>query len=328
MRAIVQDRYGPPDILELREVEIPVARGNDVLVRVHATSVHGADWHLIRGLPYVARLESGLLKPKRKTPGFDLAGRVAAIGKQVKAFQPGDDVFGWSNGTYAEYVSVPEDALVQKPTNLSFEQAASVPISALTALQGLRDQGELQPGHQVLINGASGGVGTFAVQIAKALGAEVTGVCSARNLDLVRSIGADHAVDYGQEDFTQSGKRYDLILDMAQSHSLSDFRRALRPRGTLVMVGSSGIRSLEGRQRWFKGTDRWIKALALSPFVSQRLRPLISAQKKEDLETLKELIEAGKVTPVLDRRYPLSGAAEAIRYLEKGLARGVSVLTV
>ena len=262
----------------------------------------------------------GLLKPKSSVPGFEVAGHVEAVGKNVKQFQPGDEVF-WCHGAFAEYVSVSEDALALKPANLPFEQAAAVPISAFAALQALRDKGQIQPGHKVLIIGASGGVGTFAVQIAKSYGAEVTGVCSTRNVDMVRSIGADHVIDYTQEDITQSGQRYDLILDMAGNRSLSDCRRALTPEGTLVIVGGSG-------GPWLMGMGRTVRALVLSPFVRERLRPFLSLPKKEDLVVLKELIEACKVTPVIDRTYALREVPEAIRYLEERHARGKVVITV
>ena len=320
MKAIVQYKYGSPDVLELKEIDKPVVKDDDVLVRVHAAAVNIGDWHLMRGVPYVVRMLVGLLKPKNSVPGMDIAGKVEAVGKNVKQLQPGDEVFGWCTGAFAEYACAGEDHFVPKPANLTFEQASAVGVSASTALQLLRDQGKVQPGQKVLINGASGGVGTFAVQIAKSFGAEVTGVCSTRNMDMVRSIGADQVIDYTQEDFAQSGQRYDLILDVFGNRSLSDCRRALTPQGTYVLVGGS-------IGRWF-GLARSIKVLLLSPFVRQRLRTFISTNNKEDLVVLKELIEAGKVTPVIDRTYPLSETPEAIGYVGEGHARGKVVITV
>ena len=320
MRAIVQSRYGPPqEVLALQDVAGPVVGENDVLVRVQAASVNPADWHIIRGDPYLARLSFGLRGPKDPVPGCDLAGRVEAVGSAVTAFTPGDEVFGSAFmrglGAFAEWASVPHDVLAAKPANLSFEHAAALPVGALTALQGLRDQGQVEPGQKVLIVGASGGVGTFTVQIAKSLGAEVTGVCSTRNLDLVASLGADHVIDYTQEDFTQGGPRYDLILDNAGNHSLSKLRRALAPTGRLIPnSGSAGL-----------GT--FITAFVSSPFLRQQGRPYLSVPKLKDLTFLKELIEAGKVTPAIDRTYPLSDAADAFRYLGNGHARGKVVIT-
>jgi NADPH:quinone reductase-like Zn-dependent oxidoreductase len=264
----------------------------------------------------------GLLKPRKRIPGFDVAGLVQAVGKDVKQFQPGNEVFGQCDGSCAEYVSVSEDSLAPKPANLTMEQAAAVSMSGVTALHAFRDKAEVRPGRKVLINGASGGVGTFAVQIAKSLGAEVTGVCSTRNVDMVRSIGADHVIDYTQEDFTQSGQRYDVILDNVANHSLSDCRRALTPKGTLIPNnGTSG-------GRWIGTAGRIVKALVVSPFVSQRLRLFVAVPKNEDHVVLKELIESGKVTPVIDRTYPLSETPEALGYIEEGHARGKVVITV
>ncbi len=322
MKAIVQYEYGSPDVLKLKELDMPVVENNDVLVRVHAAAVNPLDWHNIRGLPYILRIMgNGLLKPKNSVPGIDVAGHVEAVGKSVTQFQPGDEVLGLCKGAFAEYVCGGEDRFSRKPARLTFEQAAAVPVAALTALQGLRDRGQIQPGQKVLIVGASGGVGTFAVQIAKSFGADVTGVCSTRNVDLVRSIGADHVIDYTLEDFTQSGQRYDLIVDMAGTHSLSDCRRALGARGTYVIVGApSG--------RWLTGPDRFIKALLLSPFVSQRMVPFITRANKKDLVVLKDLIEAGKVMPVIDRSYGLIDVPEAIWYLEQGHAQGKVVITM
>jgi NADPH:quinone reductase-like Zn-dependent oxidoreductase len=334
VKAVVYDTYGSPDVLRLTEIDQPVARDDQVLLRVRATSVNAADWHLMRGLPYLVRLINGLRKPSKATVlGSDIAGQVEAVGKDVTRFRPGDEVFGRTRaalrpdrrdvvaaGGCAEYACVSDDVLVPKPANLTFEQAAAVPLAALTALQALRDKGGVQPGQNVLINGASGGVGTFAVQTAKSFGADVTGVCSTSNTDMVRSIGADQVIDYTQEDFTKSGQRYDLILDIGD-RSLSDLRRALTPKGALVIIGGSA-------GRWINGLGRENKVRVLSPFVSQRLQPFLTKWNRQDLHVLKELIEAGKVTPVIDRTYPLSEAPEAIRYLEGGHARGKVVITV
>jgi len=327
MKAIVRDRYGSPDVvLELKDIDKPVVKDDDVLVRVRASSGNTYDWDLPASLRYIGRIAVGLRKPRNSVPGLDLAGQIETVGKRIKQYQPGDEVFGWCKGAFAEYVSVSEEALALKPANLTFEQAAAVPMSGFTALQGLRDKGQIQSGQKVLIIGASGGVGTFAVQIAKAFGAEVTGVCSTSNVDLVRSIGADHVIDYTQEDITQSGQRYDLILDMAGDRSLSDLRRALSPAGTLVMVGSSGVAT--SGYLYFRGILRWLRALVLSSFVRQRLRSLIQTRSKEDLVVLKELIEAGEVTPVISAHYPLSEVPKAIRHFEEGHAVGKVVITV
>jgi NADPH:quinone reductase-like Zn-dependent oxidoreductase len=325
MKAVVQDEYGSPDdVLELQDIDKPVVNDDEVLVRVHAAGVHIGDWLVTGGLPYIIRLMGfGLRKPKNIVAGTEVAGQVDSVGRQVKQFQPGDEVFGWCDGAFAEYVSVSADGLVLKPANLTFEQAAAVPVSAFTALQGLRDSGKVQAGQKVLIIGASGGVGTFAVQIAKAFGAEVTGVCSTPNVDLVRSIGADRVIDYTKEDITQGGQRYDLILDMAGNRSLSHLRRALTPKGTLVIVGGSG-------SRWFMGMGRTIRALMLSPFVGQQLRMLLSAgtQNNEDLVVLQELLETRKVTPVVDRTFELNEVPKAIGYVGKRHTRGKTVITV
>jgi NADPH:quinone reductase-like Zn-dependent oxidoreductase len=315
MKAIVQNEYGSPDVLELKEIDKPVVKDDGVLVRIHAAALHVGDVFAMRGVPYIARMAAGWPKPKNYVQGSDMAGHVEEVGKNVTRFQPGDEVFGSGNGACAEYACAAEDMFVLKPANLTFEQAAAVPTSALAALQGLRDQGQIQPGQKVLINGASGGVGTFAVQIAKSFGAEVTGVCSTRNVDMVRSIGADHVIDYTQEDFTQSGQRYDLILDNVANHSLSDCRRALNPQGTHIPNSPT-------RMGYF------VKALVSSVFVRQQGRPFLSLPKNEDLVVLKELIEAGKVTPVIDRTYPLSETPEALGYLGEGHARGKVVITV
>ena len=322
MKAIVHDTYGSAGVLELRDIDKPGVADRDVLVRVHAAGVDPGVWHAMTGLPYLVRIVGGLLKPKDTVAGKDVAGRVEAVGTNVTEFQPGDEVFGTSNGAFAEYACAREDKFVPKPANLTFEQAAAVPDSAVTALQGLRDAGKVKPGQKVLIIGAAGGVGTFAVQIAKAFGAEVTGVCSTTKADLVRSIGADHAIDYTREDFANGRQHHDVILDTAGNRSLSHLRRALTPQGTLVIIGG------KGGGRWF-GVGRQLRALMVSPFVRQKLYSLFSIERpKKDLQFLKELVEAGKVTPVIDRTYPLSEVPEAIRYLEEGHARGKVVITV
>ncbi len=323
MKAIFQDTYGSADVLELRDIERPEIDDDEVLVRVHAAGVDPGVWHLMTGLPYLIRIAGyGFRAPKSPVRGTDLAGRVEAVGKDVTQFHVGDEVFGTSDGTFAEYVSAKANKLAPKPANLSFEQAAAVPTSALTALQGLRDHGEAQPGQRVLIIGASGGIGTFAVQLAKAFGAEVTGVCSTTKVDTVRSLGADHVIDYMRDDFAEMAQRYDVILDMAGNRPLSTLRRALTPEGTLVIIGG------EEGGRWLGGTDRQIRALLLSPFVRQRLRTFVAKEGAEDLLVLKELIESGKVTPVIDRTYALREAAGAIRHLDEGHARGKLVLSV
>jgi NADPH:quinone reductase-like Zn-dependent oxidoreductase len=321
MQAIVHSRYGPPDALELKDIDKPVITDDAVLVRVHAAAVGKGDWLTVQGLPYVARLRYGLPNPKHNVLGFDVAGRVEAVGSNVTQLQPGDAVFGWCDGSFAEYASAPGGQLARKPPNLSFEQAAAVPISGFAALQALRDTGGVQPGQQVVIIGASGGVGSFALQIAKAFGAQVTGVCSTNSVDLVRSIGADQVIDYTQQDFTRTGRRYDLILEMAGNRSLADLRRALTPKGTLVLVGGSG-------GRWFMGTGRTLRAVLVSPFVGQRLRSFLSKPRGADLVVLQELLEAGKVTPVIDRTFSLSEAPEAIRYVGERSTQGKTVITV
>ena len=322
MKAIVYTKYGPPDVLKLKEVDKPTAKDDEVLVKVHAASVNPYEWHFLRGKPLFMRLMgAGLLKPKHKILGSDMAGRVETAGRNVKQFQPGDEVFGASGfGALAEYVCVTENRLVLKPASMTFEEAAAVPIAAITALQGLRDKGQIQPGQKVLINGASGGVGTFAVQIAKSFGAVVTGVCSTRNLDRVRSIGADHVIDYTQEDFTQNGQRYDLIIDNVGNRSVSDLKRALSPKGTCVIIGFSSLALL-------------FQAMFLGPWMS-----LIGSKKiglmgtvkpnSKDLDFMKELLDARKVVPIIDRSYPLNEVAEAIRYLEEGHVQGKVVITV
>jgi NADPH:quinone reductase-like Zn-dependent oxidoreductase len=323
LKAITYHEYGPPDALEFEDVDAPVVKDDEVLVRVRAASVNPRDWHFMRGVPYFMRAQAGLRRPKSSLLGSDVAGQVEAAGTAVTRFHPGDEVFAHvQEGGFAEYAAVPEESLGLKPANLTFEQAAAVPLAGLTALQGLRDQGRVRPGQKVLIIGAAGGVGTFAVQLAKHFGADVTGVCSTRNLDLVRSIGADHVIDYTREDFTQGGQRYDLIFQLAGTRSPSDLRRALTPKGTLLL--SSG----ESDGRWVGPMDRILKALVLAPFVSQRLSSFLAKSTTEDLQVLKELIEAGKVSPVIDRTYPQSEVPEAIRYLEEGHARGKVVVTV
>ena len=316
MKAIIQTGYGSPDLFELREIDKPVIKDKEILVKVHATALHAGDVYVMRGVPYMVRLFAGLPRPKSYVPGYDVAGQVEEVGKNVKQFQPGEDVFGAGQRTCAEYVCVKEEKLSHKPGNLSFSQAAAVPTSALSALHGLRDVGKVQAGQKVLINGATGGVGTYAVQIAKALGAEVTGVCSTRNLDLVRSIGADHTIDYTQTDFTQSGQLYDLILDQVANHSLSACRRRLTPQGIHIPnSGNSGMAYI-------------INALISSLFLRQQARTYLSVPKKQDLVFLKELIESGKVKPVIDKTYPLSDTPKAFRYLEEVHARGKVVISV
>jgi len=323
MKAIVYDTYGSPDVLQLQEIDKPVVKDDEVLVQVRAASLNPYDWHFMTGLPYLGRLQFGMFKPKANGLGADLAGQVEAVGKNVTRFRPGEEVFGGvETGAFAEYVCVSEDAAVLKPANLTFAQAAAVPMGALTALQGLRDKGQMKAGQKVLINGASGGVGTFAVQIAKLLGAEVTGVCSTRNVDMVRSIGADQVIDYTQEDFTQGRQRYDLMLDNVGNRSLSECRRVLNPEG--VYLASFG----QPEHLWLGPMAQLLKMAVLSPFVSQRLLTFVATPNNEDLHFLKELLEAGKVTPVIDRSYPLSEVPEAIRYLEEGHARGKVVITV
>lgn len=299
-KAIVQEEYGSPDdVLELKDIDEPVAKDDEVLVCVHAAAVHISDWVFVRGVPYIMRPMIGLLRPKISVPGQDIAGKVEAVGKKVRQLRPGDEVFGWCKGAFAEYACAGEDNFVPKPANLTFEQAAAVGVSAVTALQALRDQGRVQSGQKVLINGASGGVGPFAVQIAMAFGADVTGVCSTRNVDVVRSIGADQVIDHTQEDLTKSGQRYDFILDNVANHSLSDLRRVLTPEGMLQPNGGG-----HSSNRWIGPMGSVIKANVLSVLVHQQGRTFIATYNKEDLQFLKELIEAGKITPVIDRTYP------------------------
>jgi NADPH:quinone reductase-like Zn-dependent oxidoreductase len=323
LKAITYHRYGSPEVLELQEVDNPVVGDDEVLVRVRAASANPRDWHFMRGLPAFMRLQFGLRRPKHRGLGSDIAGEVEAVGANVTRFRPGDEVYAdVVQGGFAELASVPEAFLAPKPANLTFEQAAAVPLAALTALQGLRDHGRVQPGQRVLVIGAAGGIGTFAVQLAKWLGAEVTGVCSTGKMDLVRSLGADHVVDYTREDVTRGGRTYDLVLQLAGTQSPSDLRRALTPTGTLLL--SSG----ESDGRLLGPVDRIIKALLLAPFARQRLVPFLAKRSGDDLRVVKELIEAGKVTPVIDRSYPLSDVPEAIRHLEEGHARGKVVITL
>ena len=323
MKAIVRETYGSPDVLELRDIDIPEIEAEEVLIRVHAAGVDRGVWHLMTGLPYPIRLVGyGLRAPKNPVIGSDVAGVVEAVGNDVSRLRPGDEVFGIGKGSYAEYACALEDKLAPRPANLTFEQSAVVAISGLPALQALRDHGRVEPGQKVLIIGASGGVGTYAVQIAKAFGARVTGVCSTQKVDMVRSIGADHIIDYTKEDFADGDQRYDLILDIGGNSSLARLRRALTPDGTLVIVGG------EGEGRWLGGTDRQIRALVLSRIVGQKLVTFIAKENHEDMIVLGELIESGKLTPVIDRTYPLAEVPEAIRYLEEGHARGKVVITV
>ena len=325
MKAIVQEAYGSPDVLKLRDIDKPAIGAHDVLVRVRAAGVNPADWALVGGLPYIARPLYGMGKPNNPVRGTDVAGDVEAVGASVTRFRPGDEVFGWSGhlgGAFAEYASVSEDALVTKPAKLTFEQAAAVPMAGTVALLAVRDHGKVQAGQKVLINGASGGIGSFAVQIAKSLGADVTGVCSTRNMDLVRSIGADHVIDYTKVDFTRTGQRYDFILDNVANRSLSDLRRALTPKGTLVPNGGGFD------HRWMASGGRLIRVKVLFAFVSQSVRTFIASSKQQNLVVLKELIEAGKIRPVIDRTYALSETPQAIGYVGQGHARGKVVITV
>jgi NADPH:quinone reductase-like Zn-dependent oxidoreductase len=323
VKAIVQDKFGPADGLELRDIETPEIGAGEVLVRVHAAGVDRGVWHVMTGLPYPIRLAGyGFRAPKQGVPGTDLAGVVTAVGADVTRFAPGDEVLGTGIGTYAEYARAREDQLAAKPSALSFEQAAALPVSGVTALQALRDRGAVQPGQHVLVIGASGGVGTFAVQLAKAFGAEVTGVCSTTKVDLVRSLGADHVVDYRREDFVASSTRYDLILDIGGNTSLARLRRALTPKGTLVIVGG------ETSGKWLGGSDRQVRAMVLSMFVSQKLGTFIAAVKQDDLLVLAQLAESGQLTPAVDRTFSLDEAAKAIRHVEEGHARGKVVVTI
>src|SRR6266699_1010123 len=329
MKAIVNTHYGSPDVLQLKEVEKPAPSDHEVLVKVLAASAAAGDWHLLRAQPFLMRFTYGLLKPKHQILGAAFAGRVETVGRNVTQFQPGDEVFGDVSacgfGAFAEYVSVPEHAVALKPTRLTFEEAATVPVSAVTALQGLRDQGHIQPGQKVLINGATVGVGTFAVQIAKSFGAEVTGVCSTGKVELVRSIGADHVIDYTEEDFTKGDQRYDLIFDNVNNHSFSDRRRVLTPDGICVLAGIGGAGLHPGVLGRVVGI---LRADLLSRFVRQKFVRYATKTDKEDMKLLSDLMQTGKVTPVIDRTYKLSETAEAMRYFEEGHARGKVVITV
>jgi NADPH:quinone reductase-like Zn-dependent oxidoreductase len=324
MKAIVCTKYGPPDVLQLQEVAKPAPEADEVLIKIHAASINARDWRMMRAKPFFIRLvPGGFLQPKNKILGGDVAGRVEAIGSNVKQFEPGDEVFGYlpsatGRGTFAEYVCANENAITLKPANLTFEQAAAVPVAALTALQGLRDNGHIQPGQKVLINGASGGVGTFAVQIAKAFGAEVTAVCSTRNLDMVRSIGADHIIDYTREDFTRNGQRYDLILAVNGYHPISEYLRALSPEGIHVVAGGSMLQLFQAALQGRKTSKTTLQKTSVASLV----------QNLQDLVFMKELLESGKVVPVIDGCYPLSKTAEALWYFEKEHAQGKVVITM
>ena len=323
MKAIVYEKYGSPDVLQLKIVEKPTPKDDEVLVKVQAASLNAGDWHALRGTPILQRLESGFPYPKVKILGADVAGIVEAVGENITQFQPGDEIYGdlyWCGfGAFAEYVTIPERSVSLKPTNLTFDEAATVPQAAFTALHALRDQGQVQPGQKILVNGASGGVGTFAVQIAKAFGAEVTGVCSTQNLELVRSIGADQVIDYTQEDFTKNGQCYDLIVDIVANHSLSTLKRVLEPQGICVIVGFSTLVHM-------------IKVTLLGPLMSRngskKIGMLMPKEDETDLTVMKEMLETGKVVPVIDKYYSLSETPEAIRYLETGRARGKVVITM
>jgi len=323
MKAIVYRCYGSPEVLKLEEIAKPIPADDRVLVKVHAASVNPLDWHFMRGKPYMVRPMAGIGKPDSILMGADFAGTVESVGKNVTQYKPGDEVFGDRDGAFGEYVSVREKgAMALKPTNMSMEQAAAVPIAGLTALQALRDKGKLQAGQKVLINGASGGVGTFAVQIAKTYGADVTGVCSTRNVAMVKSIGADHVIDYTKEDFTQGSVRYDLIIDNVGSHALSEYRHVLTPNGSLVIVGGPSD------DPWLGPMTSLVKAYLVSPFVSQKMTFMLAQSNGEDLNVLRDLMQTGKVTPVIDRRYPLSETAQAVSYLEQGHAKGKVIITV
>jgi len=318
MKAAVYTKYGPPDAVQITDVEKPVPNDNEVLLRIRAASVNPLDWHFMRGTPYFLRIGAGLRKPKITRLGFDVAGQVAALGKNVSQFKAGDEVFGVCRGAFAEYACTPEEKLALKPANLSFEDAAAVPTAAITALQGLRDKGRIQPGQKVLVDGASGGVGTFAVQLAKSFGADVTAVCSTRNVTTARSLGADHVMDYTHEDFTKTALRYDLILAANAYHSIFDYQRALTSNGIYVMVGGGGVQILQ--------------AILLAPILSwmgsRKMRFFMTNLNQKDLLFLKDLLEARKVIPVIDRRYPLSAVAEALRYLEAGHSQGKVIIAV
>ena len=322
MKAIVYHNYGSPDVLKCEEIEKPALADDEVLIKVHAASVNPID-RFFRGRPYLTRIMTGLRKPKYTRLGVDVAGQVEAVGRNVTEFKPGDEVFGACRGAFAEYACAPKSKLALKPDNVTFEQAAAVPVAGLTALQGLRDKGKIQPGQKVLINGAAGGVGTFAVQVAKSFGADVTGVCSTRNVDMVRSIGADHVIDYSRADFTKSTQRYDLIFDLVANHSLLACRRVMNPDGIYVAAGIIGL-----GESMIRILAHMIKTIVLPRFVSQKFVTLIAKINTADLTVLRELMATGKITPVIDRRYSLSEVPEAVRYLESKRARGKIVITL
>jgi len=323
MKAIVYRQYGSPDVLQLEDIAKPSPAQNEMLIKVRAASVNPLDWHFMRGMPYVMRMQVGMGRPNFTRLGVDFSGTVEAVGKDIKLFKVGDEIFGTADGAFAEYVTSTEAGVVVKPTNITFQQAAAVPVAGLTALQGLRDKGLLRPGQKVLINGASGGVGTFAVQIAKSLGAEVTGVCSTRNMEMVRSIGADHVIDYTKEDYTKGTQRYDVIFDTVGNHSLLAHRRVLTAHGIFVIIGAPS------EDPWIGPLARFLKGYAISPFVSQKfISFLADAGRTDDLNTLRELMQAGKLQPVIDRQYSLSEVPAAIRYLELGHARGKLVVNI
>jgi len=322
MKAIIRCDYGAPDVIKLEDAEKPAAGDDQVLVRVHAASVNPLDWHSMRGTPVVMRLDAGLRRPKVIRLGVDFAGTIESVGRNVKRFRPGDEVFGGRTGAFAQYVTVPEDrAIVPKPANVTFEEAAAVPIAGVTALQAVRDHAKVEPGQKVLINGASGGVGTFAVQIAKSYGAEVTGVCSTKNVEMVRSIGANRVVDYTKEDFTKNGQRYDAILDTVGNRSLSEFRSMLTPKGTYVMIGGPSGRFLDP-------LPRMLAAAILSRFVSQHMAIFLADLNPKDLAVLRVLLQSGKLKPVIDKQYGLGQVSDAIRYVEAGHARGKVVIAI
>jgi NADPH:quinone reductase-like Zn-dependent oxidoreductase len=324
MQAIVYDEYGTAEVLRLADVDKLQPNDDQVLIRIRAAATNPLDWHYIRGTPYIMRLGNGMRRPHDTRLGADMAGEVVAVGNSVTQYKPGDPVYGTADATFAEFALAYERWIAPKPTRLTFEQAAAVPVAALTALQALRDKGKIKAGQKVLINGASGGVGTFAVQIAKSYGAEVTGVCSTRNVEMVRALGADHVIDYTREDFTEGGKRYDLILDNVGIHPLSAFRAVLEEKGTLVLVGGGG----PDAGNWIGPLARPIKALLMSPFVDQEIVMLMARLHRDDLLVVKDLIDSGKVTPVIDRTYPLDKVPDAIRYLEEGHARGKVIITI
>lgn len=324
MKAVVYCDYGPPDVLQVMEIAKPVPNDNQVLVKIRATAINPYDWHFSRGTPYIMRLGTGLRKPKEPRLGVDFSGVVEAVGQSVTQFKPGDEVFGGKPGAFAEYICITERGLARKPDNMTFEQAGGVQIAGLTALQAVRDKGKLQPGQKVLINGASGGVGTFAVQIAKSFGVHVTGVCSTRNVEMVRSLGADEVIDYTKEDFAKSGQRYDAILDNVPNHTIAECRGVLNPDGRYVLIGAGG----PSDSRWLGPFLRVINLMLLSPFISQEMGMMMADANQDDLNVLRDLMQSGKVTPVIDRTYKLSEIREAVAYVESGRARGKVVVTL